>query len=418
MAVRFASIPVFQMPIHLSTLATLCLAFLVAPLPVGAQPSASPEPIVSPEATFRESWTLEDSLAVAASGEDPFDKLSAILEGLEERGEDPQWVGLLWNPDKDPEGEQGAIYVLRADSTVWVRAASGRSILLDNHVASELGKLASERTAYGDRPPEGLGYGLIDGRVYLYASGGVDATDMILVALMALLALIGAFIWLSRALKKSRERERASIEARRRLSEAREEERLRIAREIHDGPVQDLHAMRLMMGAGAEGPLGVEALQVIHNLRAISENLRPPALATMGLVAAVESLAGRFARAHPEVAVSVEVNGDIKEPSERIGLALFRVVQEGMNNSIQHGKPETIWVRIEFEQKGVRVSVEDDGTGFDAPHDLTTLGVEGHFGLVGMAERAESLGGHVSVRRRSPTGTRVEAWLPHPVHID
>ncbi|MEL6614196.1 MAG: sensor histidine kinase [Bacteroidota bacterium] len=385
-----------------------------------ATPLAQPEPVASssPEASLTEVMTLEDSLVSQVAGGDDVDVLIAIQDGLRDRGRDPQWVGLISDPFDDPNGERGAIYVLREDSTVWIRSASGQSMVVDDFVASKIGELVSDETGYGDRPVEGVGYGFIDGRFYVYASQGVDLTVALGLAALGLFLLGVVIVSLSRALARSRERERVSIVARRRLTEAREQERLRIAREIHDGPVQDLHAIRLMMGNGAEGPVGSEALRVIHNLRALSENLRPPALAAMGLEAAVESLIGRFEQTHPDVAVSLDVDGDLQEPPQRVGLALFRVVQEGINNAVHHASPQTIGVRIGFASDGIMVSVEDDGTGFEAPPDLTALGVDGHFGLLGMSERAQSLGGRLNVRSRTGGGTRIEAWLPHQVQTD
>lgn len=249
---------------------------------------------------------------------------------------------------------------------------------------------------------------------------------------VALVFLVGLFTVIAfpigvyrRRLRRESERRRHADEVRRRLTESQEAERLRLAQDLHDGPVQDLHALRMRLSLLARSPatstptpsgesLGevVEEIQrVIRELRGLSEDLRPPALAPFGLAAALGAFADRFRRTHPSIHIGLDLDDDGQVLPERTRLALFRIAQEAMNNAAKHGRPSRIAVSLQLDDDRVLLSISDDGRGYRVPDDLRTLGQDGHYGLLGMVERADSIGAELHIKSDregiEPTEVRV-----------
>ena len=354
-------------------------------------------------------------------------QLEALLLGLTDLGRDPSWVGLLYDETRDPDALRPTWYVIRSDSTVWVRSPEGESAVLDPYIVTKLGDYVGDETGYSEAQAEGFGWGSYDGRFHIYAARGFR--PWVAMALLAYLVVgtVSVLAWLAWALRRSQARARALAESRRRLADARETERLRIAREIHDGPVQDLHALRLHLGAGAlADSVDPDVIGIIDSLRAIGENLRPPSLDTMGLDVAVRSFIGRFERTFPFIKTDLVIDGEKPALDPAAALTLFRVIQESMNNAAQHGDPESVSVLLVYGAEAVQVVVEDDGAGFDVPADVGSpqASPEGHYGLIGMAERAESVGGTLRILRGERGGIRVAFEIPgarafaDPVQID
>lgn len=232
---------------------------------------------------------------------------------------------------------------------------------------------------------------------------------------LLIFGLGGSAFVLWRRLAKERRRRAALDRARRHQAEGQEKERRRLAREIHDGPVQDLHGLHMQMAAAeGDGPVGEALMRVTKELRAVSADLRPPALEKFGLAAALRSFAGRFRERHPRLDVTLQLDKE-GELAEQARLALFRVAQEAMNNAAQHaGEAGRLTVQLNQDGGAARLDVRDDGNGFEMPKDLEALAEEGHFGLLGMAERAEAAGGELDVDSAPGQGTRVTAWVPRP----
>jgi signal transduction histidine kinase len=242
---------------------------------------------------------------------------------------------------------------------------------------------------------------------------------------VALVFLVGLFtviafpigVYRRRLRRESAHRQHAD-EVRRRLTESQEAERLRLARDLHDGPVQDLHALRMRLSLLARLPtvsiatpsdqslddVVDEVQRVIRELRGVSEDLRPPALAPFGLAAAVGAFADRFQRTHPSIHVDLDLDDDGQALPERTRLALFRITQEAMNNAAKHGRPNRIAVSLQLGDDRVLLSVSDDGRGYRLPDDLRTLGQDGHYGLLGMTERADAIGAELHIES-DPAGT-------------
>ncbi|MDE3077534.1 MAG: sensor histidine kinase, partial [Chloroflexota bacterium] len=201
------------------------------------------------------------------------------------------------------------------------------------------------------------------------------------------------------------------------LLRAQEEERKRVARDLHDDTAQSLTAVLLELKLLAPGlPSGeaqlleqarqqvVLALEGVHRM---SLNLRPPSLEEMGLVAAIESridelqsLGGPDVRFHhpPEL----QRLSDLKE------LALYRLVQEALTNVLKHAQAGHVIVDLQASETVVSMEVTDDGVGFDQAN----LEPEAGLGLFGMSERMVMVGGTLSIVSRPGQGTTISASVP------
>jgi signal transduction histidine kinase len=201
---------------------------------------------------------------------------------------------------------------------------------------------------------------------------------------------------------------------------AREEERRRIRREIHDGIGPLLAAALLRTETAMSLPPGSssqdESLRKLHALqntalsdvRSLVEGLRPPALDNGGVVTALQQHAELSAGMAPSSSptVSFEVSGDISILPAAIEVAAYRIAQEAISNVTKHACAQHVNVRLSRTNNGLTVEIEDDGVGVVA--DKNHSGV----GLASMTERAAELGGWCSKEHSTAGGTRVKAWLP------
>lgn len=243
-----------------------------------------------------------------------------------------------------------------------------------------------------------------------------------LAALIAggLIVFGGAAVWLTLT-RRERMRMQEEAAARQRALHAREAERTRIAREIHDGPLQDVHALRLLSGTQND-VLGEEAGRIARELRAIAEGLRPPALGRFGLAAALSAHANRVKERYKTVAVALHLDEDDTGPNAIPDIArsaLFRIAQESITNAIEHGGASRILVSLDLpEAEGsIVLDIRDNGEGLpwgDAQPDLSALADDGHFGLVGMHERVTAIGGTLVMDSEGLEGggARVRVTLP------
>ncbi len=223
------------------------------------------------------------------------------------------------------------------------------------------------------------------------------------------------------------EAERDAI--RRRLSAVREEERLALAREIHDEAIQGILGIRLalQLGRRALGPepadAGIAALlddgahaarEVIGRLRRIVSGLRPAGLEELGLVAALEGYAAHVRRREAGTGLIVGLDLDPTGATLPSALmrALFRVAQEGIRNVRRHAGARRVTIALRIGTREATMHVADDGGGFAPPPDLSTLGRAGHFGLLGLAEQLSDLGGTLTVESRPGAGTTITARVP------
>jgi PAS domain S-box-containing protein len=221
-----------------------------------------------------------------------------------------------------------------------------------------------------------------------------------------------------------RQMEAELAELQRRLMEGREAERLHLAQELHDGPVQELYGVSYSLNSFSESlpeehnkqalmDLQHSVQQVVQRLRTMSSELRPPTLAPFGLEKAIRSHAQQFQEEHPELQIHLELMPDLQSLPEQARLALFRIYQASLSNVLRHAEATQIVVRFTQDAEEVVLEIEDDGKGFQVPSRWITLARQGHLGLVGALERAESIGGKFEVRSEPEKGTCVHVSVAH-----
>ena len=195
---------------------------------------------------------------------------------------------------------------------------------------------------------------------------------------------------------------------------AQEEERRRLARDLHDEVNQALTAILLRLEAvsqSAPAQLAGElrevkalAARAMEELVGLARQLRPAALDDHGLVAAIDGQVRRFAE-QTGMAAELDTSGNPEAVSDDGQLVVYRVTQEALANAARHSAARRVEVDLREDGDGVVLRVRDDGRGFDPAR------TEG-FGLLGMRERAELVGGRVRVDSRPGEGTRITVTVP------
>jgi len=209
------------------------------------------------------------------------------------------------------------------------------------------------------------------------------------------------------------------------ITHAQEEERQRLARELHDQTTQALialdHRQQMLKPylindpAAAELLAGIRAMimETIEDLRRMVRALRPVYLEALGLVPALQMLA-RDLELDESMAIHFEKTGVPRRLAPEHEIALYRIAQEALNNARRHSGASQVWLSVQFGEQQVAVSVRDNGKGFSPPHHAAELGEGGtkHFGMMGMHERAALIGAHLQVQSEPGTGTTVTVRTP------
>jgi len=205
---------------------------------------------------------------------------------------------------------------------------------------------------------------------------------------------------------------------------AQEEERKRISRELHDSTIQSLvvlsRQLDTMTSDDKELPadthqrlekLRQQTSNIMDEVRRLSQDLRPAALDSLGLLSVLEGLASDVAQ-YSGVKTRVNLIGTERRLPEEVALVLFRITQEALRNVWRHSEATEAEVTVEFEPKQTRVTVSDNGKGFDLPRAIGDLARDGKLGLAGMQERAQLLGGTLKAQSEPAKGTRITVELP------
>jgi signal transduction histidine kinase len=207
------------------------------------------------------------------------------------------------------------------------------------------------------------------------------------------------------------------------LVNVQEDERSKISRDIHDGPLQDVTALiqRLRL---ARSPGNTEedtrkeldlaekiAFATVKEMRSLCDFLNPPWL-ELGLSQALTELTERQSLQYG-VKIYLGVDEDIEAP-DAVTLAFFRVVQEAVTNSVQHGEASNIWIDLKRNASGsIELTIQDDGNGFEIKEgDIAALRAEGHRGLSNMEERMSLVGGKLKIISYRGEGTCVRGSIP------
>jgi signal transduction histidine kinase len=236
-------------------------------------------------------------------------------------------------------------------------------------------------------------------------------------------------------------------EVRRHLEEGREEERVYLARELHDVPMQELHAaefawdqlksiLALLTTAGRRQEADSNQVSLIQEaqqlgaaigehmrnanrvLRELCNELRPPILESFGLSAAVEAHARIFQDRYQDLVVHLDLAKDNLMLPDWVGLALFRIYQQALDNVVQHAQASQVFVRL-YTTPGQLASpdqlvleVRDNGRGFVVPPRWVELARANHLGIIGAVERASHIGGTYKITSTPGNGTTVQVTLP------
>ena len=207
-----------------------------------------------------------------------------------------------------------------------------------------------------------------------------------------------------------------------RVIKAQEEERRRVAREIHDGPAQTLANIVLRLEIAEKllefDPTRVKAeLNDLKNLvrsnlqdiRRIIFDLRPMALDDLGIVPAIAKYLANYQENYG-IKCEFVIEGREKRLLPTLEVALFRLVQEGMTNVAKHAHSSKVDISLIYQEDWTTARIQDYGKGFEVSFALTTPGE--HFGLIGMRERVEMFSGHFSIQSTLGKGTTIELSIP------
>jgi PAS domain S-box-containing protein len=218
----------------------------------------------------------------------------------------------------------------------------------------------------------------------------------------------------------------SQVEMQHRLMDQREQERQQIARDLHDGPMQEIlgaiYTLKGKMLDISDKDLTNDLQQVVETLhlqlaemRSYASELRPPSLAKFGLEKAIVSYLSEWQDKHPDIQTQFKSDQTKQPLPEVVGLPLFRIFQQALANIIHHSQASQVHVHLEKKSgRVVRLTIQDNGVGFALPKDWLSLARAGHLGLVGMRERAEAIGGDLEIQSEPGQGTQIRVTVPWP----
>lgn len=235
---------------------------------------------------------------------------------------------------------------------------------------------------------------------------------------------LGSAVANVRLFKTMAEKERLSKELTIKTINAREEERRLLAAELHDSPLQLLSATSYLLEA-CEEVLPVNNQELIENvkitknsireavraMRRIVNNLRPPLLDDLGVVAAIRKLVEGSASEN-KLRINIHVRGSQRRLPPHYELVMYRVVQEALNNINRHSNASEAKISLRFYKSFVGIVVRDNGVGFPMDKDPQYLERQSRYGLIGMSERVNSINGRISIKSKPGKGTIIRAIIP------
>ncbi len=250
-------------------------------------------------------------------------------------------------------------------------------------------------------------------------AAGADVAHVDGGTIRELQTLAAAFNDMAQQIAASRAAQRSYVAA---VTRTQEEERRRIARELHDGTVQALVAvgrrLEYLEGAAQEPELVSQLTALRHQVgdaaaevRRFSRELRPLVLEDLGLAPALRYLSNQLSE-QDGIEVNLTVRGALGGLNGDQELVLFRIFQEALTNISKHAQATVVDALVESDAEGVLLQVSDNGRGFTQPTSTNEFARSGHFGLMGIQERAQLLGGRLELHSRPGKGTTVRIWLP------
>lgn len=213
------------------------------------------------------------------------------------------------------------------------------------------------------------------------------------------------------------------------IIKAQEDERLRVSREIHDGPAQEMANLiyqasiceRLVDTRPEEAKAGLQELRrqirtCLADVRQIIFDMRPMSLDDLGLVPALRQLVSKLEE-RKILKTDFQVNGKERALEKHVEVTLFRIIQEGLNNIHRHAGVSEGRLRLLFSPNDLSILISDEGRGFDMAEteEMRKNGTgNGHFGILGMEERAKLIGASLNVISNPGEGTKIHVKLPYP----
>ncbi|MCK4786805.1 MAG: PAS domain S-box protein, partial [Desulfobacteraceae bacterium] len=207
------------------------------------------------------------------------------------------------------------------------------------------------------------------------------------------------------------------------VTNALEDERKRLARELHDGTIQSLFCLCTDIGnCIKDSRLSPNVLQklelildqtggIMNSLRSFCHEMRPDIIDRFGLVPAIKLLVEEMNQ-HNGLACQVEIIGEMQRLPSNSELALFRITQEALNNIRRHAKATEVKLNVIFTGSTIKIIISDNGIGFKVPSEINALASYGKLGLVGMNERAYLIGGILSIDSKKDKGTTITVQIP------
>jgi two-component system sensor histidine kinase DegS len=209
------------------------------------------------------------------------------------------------------------------------------------------------------------------------------------------------------------------------ITRAQEEERKRIARELHDDTAQLLLSLSRQLDNFIRNEDNYSQEQIsflkdiqeqvnrgVQSVHRYAQDLRPSLIDDLGLMAALRSLV-KSAQEYNEIVINMEVAGEERRLPSEVELLMYRVIQEALNNVWKHSRATESFINIRFSEKQVDVSISDNGIGFEFSETIDDLAQTGKLGLIGMQERARLLGATLSFNSVPGKGTKVLFSLPY-----
>ncbi len=212
-------------------------------------------------------------------------------------------------------------------------------------------------------------------------------------------------------------------EMRQRVMEGIENERVRLAQDLHDHPLQDLYGALFELVEVAEEQTDIESRQklervqmsmqqTIDSLRSTCGELRPPSLRFYGLEKAIRYYVELIKPRAQGMEFQLDLEKDDNQLPPTLTLALYRIIQQGLTNVIRHSQATQTAISMTFHDHLLTLKIEDNGVGFEMPDKMMEMVREGHYGLAGMRDRVESIGGKLSVELGPNRGTTVRIEVP------
>jgi PAS domain S-box-containing protein len=209
------------------------------------------------------------------------------------------------------------------------------------------------------------------------------------------------------------------IEYARRITQVQEAERKRISYELHDDTAQYLSILKMQLGSILDSekilsPNIKEKLQYLekdadmafNDVRRYSHELRPVTLERGGLIAALEQIVEDYNKLG-QLTIAIKIGGEEPSLSEEVKLGFFRIAQEALNNARKHAKARRVTIIVTFQETKLKMSVRDDGIGFDVKEAAAKASGKGSLGLMSMRERADLIGGTLKIASKPGTGTTI-----------